>query len=131
MSAGIVDLNGREIMAGVKSRVLTCQQLSLTKGGHHTSLSSSPTTAATMDAEISRILHAVHVASSPLNQDKSLQVEAVNYLAEVQQNAYQDQVWALALTLFVDTSTDPLKRKYDPQTRLFALRILDEFLDNR
>jgi exportin-T len=84
-----------------------------------------------MDDAIARIVQAVAVASNPLEQDKALQVDAVNYLGQVQQNAYRDEVWSLALTLFVDSDENTGRRKYDVQTRLFALRILDEFLDNK
>lgn len=84
-----------------------------------------------MDDAIARIVQAIAVASNPLEQDKALQVEAVNYLGQVQQNAHRDEVWSLALALFVGTDDANGKRKYDVQTRLFALRILDEFLDNK
>lgn len=84
-----------------------------------------------MDQEIQRIVQAVLVASNPIQQDKSIQSQAVNYLSQILQNSQLDDVWNLALKLFVDTDDGASHRKYDPQTRLFALRILDDFLDNR
>jgi exportin-T len=84
-----------------------------------------------MENEIANVIQAVSIASNPTQQDKSLQSQAVNYLAQVQQSAQGDEVWKLALKIFVETNNSATERKFDPQTRLFALRLLDSFLDSR
>jgi exportin-T len=85
---------------------------------------------ATMDSEIARLVQAIAVAINP-TQDKALQTQALEFIHQVQQNAQNHQVWSMALKLFTDSESGSSMRKYDSQTRLFALRILEEFLDNK
>jgi len=84
-----------------------------------------------MEAEIANIVQAIAIASNPLHQDKALQSQAVSYLAQVSENAQGDEVWKLALELFIAVDPSASGRKYDSQTRLFALRLLETFLDSR
>ncbi|KIK63100.1 hypothetical protein GYMLUDRAFT_72336 [Collybiopsis luxurians FD-317 M1] len=79
-----------------------------------------------MDQEIDRVVQAIAIASDPSQQ--TLHQQAINYLNSIQQNASES--WRLALALFVDTSSGGT-RKYPSQARFFALRVLDEFFDNR
>ena len=79
-----------------------------------------------MDQEIEKVVQAISIASDP--SQSSLHQDAIAYLNTIQQNASES--WRIALPLFVDTNADG-SRKYNPQTRFFALRVLDEYLDNR
>ncbi|KDR76202.1 hypothetical protein GALMADRAFT_247461 [Galerina marginata CBS 339.88] len=79
-----------------------------------------------MDQEIDRVVQAIDIASDP--SQISLYQQALSYISTIQQNA--NETWRLALKLFVDQNADGT-RKYPPQARFFALRVLDEFLDNR
>jgi hypothetical protein len=84
-----------------------------------------------MDAEIARLVQAIAVAINPTQQDKALQAQALTYIHQLQQSAQNQEVWSMALRLFTDRNPGSLMRKYDSQTRLFALRILEDFLDNK
>ncbi|GJJ08694.1 hypothetical protein Clacol_002913 [Clathrus columnatus] len=79
-----------------------------------------------MDEEISRVVQAVYIAADP-SQDRTLHTQALQYLSNVQQNT---ETWRLALSLFVEVTPDGV-RKYSPQARLWALRVLEDFLDER
>ncbi|KAJ7593086.1 armadillo-type protein [Mycena floridula] len=79
-----------------------------------------------MDSELEKVVQAIAIASDPLQI--SVHQEALTYLTTLQQNAVE--TWRLALILFTE-STPEGTRKYPPQVRFFALRVLDEFLDNR
>ncbi|KAJ6513272.1 armadillo-type protein [Mycena sanguinolenta] len=79
-----------------------------------------------MEQELDQVVQAINIASDPAQA--ALHQQALNYLATIQQNA--ENTWRLALPLFVDTTADGV-RKYPPQVRFFALRVLDEFFDNR
>ncbi|KAF9444820.1 ARM repeat-containing protein [Macrolepiota fuliginosa MF-IS2] len=79
-----------------------------------------------MSSEIEQIAQAIAIASDP--SQSSLHQQALQFISTIQQNA--SETWRLALPIFVNR--DPEGRKsYTPQTRFFALRVLDEFLDNR
>ena len=80
-----------------------------------------------MDPELDQITQAILIASDP--SQTSLHAQALEYLSSIQQNAQTTWQWALAL--FVEASTEGNDRKYPPQARFFALRVLDDFLDNR
>ncbi|KAF8589812.1 ARM repeat-containing protein [Ramaria rubella] len=80
-----------------------------------------------MDEEVTRVVQAVYIAADP-SQDRSLHAQALEYLAVVQRNASES--WRLALTLFIETGPDG-RRKHPPQVRLWALRVLEDFLDDR
>lgn len=80
-----------------------------------------------MDPELDQITQAILIASDP--SQTSLHAQALEYLSSVQQNAQMTWRWALAL--FVEPRAEGTERKYPPQVRFFALRVLDEFLDNR
>jgi len=80
-----------------------------------------------MDPELDQITQAILIASDP--SQTSLHAQALDYLSSVQQNAQMTWRWALAL--FVEPSTEGTARKYPPQARFFALRVLEDFLDNR
>ncbi|KAG7089605.1 pre-tRNA nuclear export protein [Marasmius oreades] len=79
-----------------------------------------------MDQEIEQVVQAITIASDP--SQSSLHQEAIGYLSTIQQNA--SEAWRIALHLFVDLNADGTRR-YTPQARFFALRVLDEYLDNR
>lgn len=79
-----------------------------------------------MEAEIGQVVQAIVVASDP--SQASLHQQALAYLQTIQENA--QNTWQLALAMFVDAAADGT-RKYPPQARFFALRVLDDFLDNR
>lgn len=80
-----------------------------------------------MDPELDRITQAILIASDP--SQTSLHAQALEYLSSIQQNAQMTWRWALAL--FVEPGAEGSERKYPPQVRFFALRILEDFLDNR
>ncbi|KAF9066649.1 armadillo-type protein [Rhodocollybia butyracea] len=79
-----------------------------------------------MEQELDRVIQAITIASDP--SQNSLHQQAINYLNSIQQNS--TETWRLALALFVDTTSEG-ERKHPAQARFFALRVLDEFLDNR
>jgi len=79
-----------------------------------------------MDQEVDKIVQAITIASDP--RQSALHQEAIAYLNTIQQNA--GETWRLALALFMDTTPEGT-RKYPAQARFFALRVLDEYLDNR
>ncbi|KAJ7170663.1 armadillo-type protein [Mycena crocata] len=79
-----------------------------------------------MEQELDQVVQAITIASDPAQA--ALHQQALNYLGTIQQNA--ENTWRLALPLFVDAGADGV-RKYPPQVRFFALRVLDEFFDNR
>ncbi|KAJ7707736.1 armadillo-type protein [Mycena rosella] len=79
-----------------------------------------------MEQELDQVIQAITIASDPTQA--ALHQQALNYLGSIQQNA--ENTWRLALPLFVDTTADGA-RKYPPQVRFFALRVLDDFFDNR
>ncbi|KAF9003929.1 armadillo-type protein [Cyathus striatus] len=79
-----------------------------------------------MDREIDQVVQAIAIASDP--SQGALHQQALAYLSNIQQNA--NETWKLALPIFVDQIADG-SRKYPPQARFFALRVLDDFFDNR
>jgi len=79
-----------------------------------------------MEQEISQVVQAIAIASDPAQI--SLHQQALAYIATIQQNA--NETWRLALRLFVDRDSGGAF-KYPTQARFFALRLLDDFLDNR
>jgi exportin-T len=79
-----------------------------------------------MQHNLDQVVQAISIASNP--SQVSLHQEALAYLSTIQQNA--DNTWRLALTLFVDQVSGG-GRKYPSQVRFFALRVLDDFFDNR
>jgi len=79
-----------------------------------------------MEQEINQLVQAIAIASDPTQA--ALHQQALTYITSVQQNA--STTWSLALNLFVDR-TPAGTPKYNTQTRFFALRLLDEFFDNR
>jgi len=79
-----------------------------------------------MDQEINQVVQAIAIAFD--QSQISLHQQALAYISTIQQNA--NDTWRLALKLFVAQNADG-SRKYPSQARFFALRVLDEFLDNR
>jgi len=79
-----------------------------------------------MDQEIEQVVQAIAIASDPTQT--ALHQQALAYIQNIQQNA--SETWRLALQIFVDRGADG-RRKYPAQARFFALRVLDDFLDNR
>ncbi len=79
-----------------------------------------------MEQEIDRVVQAITVASDPAQTP--LHPEALAYLSTIEQNA--TETWRIALSLFVDATSEGV-RKYPPQARFFALRVLDAFLESR
>jgi exportin-T len=79
-----------------------------------------------MQLDLDQVVQAISIASDP--SQASLHQEALAYLSTIQQNAGES--WTFALTLFVDQASGG-ERKYPAQARFFALRVLDDFFDNR
>lgn len=79
-----------------------------------------------MDQELNQLVQAIVIASDPTQG--SLHNQALEYLSTIQQNSAN--TWRLALALFVDSNADG-SRKYPATARFFALRVLEDFLDNR
>lgn len=79
-----------------------------------------------MEQEIDQVVQAIAIAFD--QTQISLHPQALDFLGKVQQNA--NETWRLALKLFVEQNPDGT-RKYPSQARFFALRVLDDFLDNR
>lgn len=79
-----------------------------------------------MDAELNQVVQAIVIASDPAQT--SLHQQALDYLQSIQQNAAT--TWRLALAIYVDATSEGI-RKYPTEARFFALRVLDDFLDNR
>jgi exportin-T len=79
-----------------------------------------------MDQEIDQVVQAIAIAFD--QSQISLHQQALAYISTIQQNA--SETWRLALKLFVTQNADG-SRKYPSQARFFALRVLDEFFDNR
>jgi exportin-T len=79
-----------------------------------------------MDTEIEKIVQAITIASDPTQN--ALHQQALQYLTVVQQNP--DSAWRIALSLFVDVTPEGV-RKHSAQVRFYALRIFDDFFDNR
>lgn len=73
----------------------------------------------------SQIVSAIHIAAD-LTQDRALQSQAVEFLNAVRANAKES--CAVALTLFLDQNPDG-SRKHNHHVRVFALQLLDDFLD--
>lgn len=76
---------------------------------------------------MTRVVQAVYIAADP-SQDRALHAQALEYLSTVQRNALE--TWRLAMTLFVEAGAEGT-RKHPPQVRLWALRVLEDFLDDR
>lgn len=79
-----------------------------------------------MEQEIDRVVQAIAIAFD--QSQISLHQQALAYISSIQQNA--NETWRLALKLFVEQNADG-SRRYPSQARFFALRVLEEFLDNR
>ncbi|KAG8906804.1 pre-tRNA nuclear export protein [Tulasnella sp. 403] len=72
-----------------------------------------------------QIISAIQIAADP-SQDRSLQAQAVDFLNVVRTNARES--CGVALTLFLEQNPDG-SRKNSPHVRVFALQMLDDFLD--
>ena len=79
-----------------------------------------------MEQDLNQFVQAILIASDP--SQSSLHQQALDYLSAIQQQ--NPSTWRLAAAVFVESSQDG-GRKHPPQVRFFALRVLDEFLDNR
>ncbi|KAI0766752.1 armadillo-type protein [Irpex lacteus] len=77
-------------------------------------------------ADLNQLVQAILIAADPTQG--ALHNQALEFLSTVQQNSAN--TWRVALELFVETGPDG-SRKYPPQARFFALRVLEDFLDNR
>ena len=75
----------------------------------------------------SQIVSAINIAADP-HQDRALKSQAVDFLNAVRVNAKAS--CTVALTLFLDQNPDG-SRKHNHQVRVFALQLLDDFLDAR
>ncbi len=78
-----------------------------------------------MEQDLNQFVQAILIASDPAQS--SLHHQALEYLSAIQQNS---SAWRLALAVFVESGPNGA-RKHPPQVRFFALRVLDEFFDNR
>ncbi|KAL1668161.1 armadillo-type protein [Schizophyllum commune] len=81
-----------------------------------------------MDVELQQVVQAINIAADPTQQASDVYQQALAYLQSIQQNG--ESSWRLALHLFVDQNADGT-RKYPTQARFFALRVLDDFFDER
>lgn len=79
-----------------------------------------------MEQDLNQLVQAISIASDPTRG--TLHQQALEYLSTVQQNVAN--TWRLALALFIEAGPNG-GRKHPSQARFFALRILDEFLENR
>ena len=79
-----------------------------------------------MEHDLDQLAEAITIASNPAQG--GLHAQALEYLQKVQQNAAA--TWRAALTLFAEAAPDGT-RKYSPSVRFFALRIIEDFLENR
>lgn len=79
-----------------------------------------------MEQQIEQVIRAISIAFD--QTQIALHQEALAYLSTIQTNA--NETWRLALEILIDQNPDG-SRKYPSQARFFALRVLDEFLDNR
>jgi exportin-T len=78
-----------------------------------------------MATELDQVVQAIVIASDPTQV--ALHQQALSFLSNVQQNA---AAWRLALAIFVEAAEGGA-RKHPAVVRFYALRMLDEFLDNR
>lgn len=81
-----------------------------------------------MEYEIDQVVRAILIASDPAQPEVALHQQALAFLSEIQKNA--NSTWRLALPIFTDQTLEG-SRKYPSQARFFALRVLDEFFDNK
>ncbi|KAI0067464.1 ARM repeat-containing protein [Artomyces pyxidatus] len=79
-----------------------------------------------MEQQVTQFVQAILIASDP--SQGSLHHQALEYISSIQQNA--SDTWKLALAVFVDATPDGA-RKHPTQARFYALRVLDDFFDNR
>lgn len=75
-----------------------------------------------------QIVSAIQIAADP-TQDRSLQAQAIDFLNGVRANARLQDHCAVALTLFLEQNADG-SRKHSSHVRVFALQLLDDYLDN-
>jgi len=73
-----------------------------------------------------QIVAAISIAGNPAAHTAETHVQAVEFLTKVRREC--DQSWRPALALFVAT-TGPGRHTWDVTVRLFALTVLDDFLD--
>ncbi|KAI0749767.1 ARM repeat-containing protein [Daedaleopsis nitida] len=78
-----------------------------------------------MEQDMNQFVQAILIASDPLQSN--LHAQALEYLTVIQRNP---SIWRLALAVFVEAGENG-GRKHPAQVRFFALRVVDEFLDNR
>ena len=78
-----------------------------------------------MEIEMEQFVQAILIASDP--GQNPLHQQALEYLVTIQQNP---NTWRLALQVFVEPDPNG-GRKHPPQVRFFALRVLEDFFDNR
>jgi hypothetical protein len=79
-----------------------------------------------MDGQLAQVVQAIAIASDP--SQGPLHQQALDFLKSIQDNAPTS--WRLALAIYVEAGPDGA-RKHHPQARFWALRVLDEFFDNR
>ncbi|KAI0690003.1 ARM repeat-containing protein [Cytidiella melzeri] len=77
-------------------------------------------------ADLDQLVQAILIAADP--KQGGLHNQALEYISTIQQDSAN--TWRVALALFVETGPDG-SRKYPPQARFFALRVIEDFLDNR
>ncbi|KAI0091175.1 ARM repeat-containing protein [Irpex rosettiformis] len=77
-------------------------------------------------ADLNQLVQAILIAADPTQG--ALHNQALEYLSTIQQNS--GNTWRFVLEIFVARAPDG-SRQYPPQARFFALRVLEDFLDNR
>ncbi|KZV62903.1 KapM protein [Peniophora sp. CONT] len=79
-----------------------------------------------MEQETEQFVRAIVIAADP--SQGALHKQAIEYLQTIQANV--KETWQLALNVFVAQGPDGTRR-HPVEARFFALKVLDEFLDNK
>lgn len=79
-----------------------------------------------MKQETEQFVRAIVIAADP--SQGALHKQAIEYLQTIQANV--KETWQLALNVFVAQGPDGTRR-HPVEARFFALKVLDEFLDNK
>ena len=79
-----------------------------------------------MEQETEQFVRAIVIAADP--SQGALHKQAIEYLQTIQANVAE--TWQLALSVFVAQGPDGTRR-HPVEARFFALKVLDEFLDNK
>ncbi|KAF8526317.1 ARM repeat-containing protein [Hysterangium stoloniferum] len=81
-----------------------------------------------MDEEVNQIIQAIYIAANPTTSDRLVYQQALDFLTEVLSKSAD--TWKIGLALFVESDASGA-RKHPPQVRLWSLRLVENFLDER